>query len=230
MLATKDHIDKEPGDFVTVSNPSVQDWEDGTLGITNKRGIIVGKSISPLKPTEEYGFKVLTWEAFAKQDLFVIDRQAGPGQEAIDRTTVTFNADKTITLNAEDGFHDWVASPANLSGIIIVSLDITPQAGTTQEYIKLNVQLIELSGVSITHEDDITIRLELGGALFSQDLVILTQLRRGTEGLIEADQFTDRIKVQYFERSDTGTPTITIKKIEEYEINYRLSTFLITNI
>ena len=230
MLATKDHIDKEPGDFVTVSNPNVQDWEDGSLGIVAKRGIIVGKSISPLKPTEQYGFKVLTWEAFAKQDLYVIDRQAGPGQEAIDRTVVLFNADKTITLNAEDGFHDWIASPINASGITIVSLDITPQAGSTQEYIKLNVQLIRLGGPAIEHEDDITVRLSLGGSLFSQDLVILTQLQRGTQGLIEANEVTDRVKVQYFERSDTGTPTIAITKIEEYQINYRLSTFLTNNI
>lgn len=230
LLTLKDHIDKEPGDFVTVSNPSVQDLAAGSLGITAKRGMILSKSISPTKTTEQYALKVMTWEAFAKQDLYVIDRQAGPGQEAIDRTAVTFNADKTITLNAEDGFHDWVASAANLSGITIVSLDITPQAGTTQEYIKLNIQLIELSGVTITHEDDITVRLQLGGALFSQDLVILTQLRRGNTGLIEADQFTDRVKVQYFERSDSGTPTIAITKIVEYEINYRLSTFLLTNI
>lgn len=215
----KDNVKYLPGDIVTLTNPLIQDFDGGTLGWVQKKAIILGKTLNPIRTEEKWELKCLILDLYNSRDLFISQLTVAEG--SITDKTVTFSATNDATVEGADGVHDFATS--HTEPIIALDLEIVPQAGSGSYWMKLAFKAMFTA--TIEQDEVELIRFNKGSATFTLRLILLMEMdASGSADLLyDTPFFYNRLKLDFFERSEATSPTITMKEIELLSFNYLLS-------
>lgn len=138
----------EQGDFIEYSNSTLRNIVSGFRGWTNEKGLIVGQTFDFRSGLHELEivFHSVMQKALPSGGLII---RTPVNEASITRKTATLNADDSATINAEDAYHTY-ASP-DFGHFLIVTVRITSPgtAGTTLEFLNLQVIVIDTVGVTV---------------------------------------------------------------------------------
>ncbi len=212
-------------DKVSITHDQIPDTNDGTRGWSAKPFFILGHSINPLSMPPKNNYKMMTHEAFTKvSDPYSFTTIA---EGSITDTSITHDADNTVSEQAADGNHDF-ASPfiaqADMK-VVILKIELDPPAsGSTHHWVKFGIKLIDEALTAILFEQNYrAIRyLSSEDTVFTLEFVLFP-----IYNAVGAGNKVRRIKVDFYEKSATGAQelsAVTFKEIKYSGFAHNLST------
>lgn len=198
-------------DKVSITHDKIPDTNDGTRGWTAKPFFILGHTLDPISMPPRNNYKMLTHEAFTQvSDPYSFTTIA---QGSLDDSSLTFDADNTVTNQAADA--NWDPSPTLTQALLravkfTVELD-PPASGAVHHWIKLGFKFIDTALTSIIFQQNYrAIRyLSSEDTPFSLEFIMFPVF--DTAGNI------GRIKVDYFDQSTSGAQALTAVTLTEIE-------------
>ena len=211
-------------DKVSITHDKIPDINDGTRGWSAKPFFILGQKLDPIGSPPQNTYQMMTHEAITKvSDPFSFTTIA---EGSITDTSITHDADNTVTEQVADGNHDF-ASPFIAQSdmrVIILKIEIDPPgSGSTHHWVKFGIKLIDQVLTSILFEQNYrAIRyLSSDDAVFTLEFVLFPIYNAGVGSLVR------RVKVDMYEKSATGAEelsAVTIKEIKYSGFVHNLST------